>query len=516
MGWRFDIRYTNLVAYLTIPNQDDPPRVTAHQLREFLGSIQGEYRDRPPLWSEDPAWVIRITKIANQAARFIDSRQFQYNEFLNPNVVRDALIELRLDLGHFDLFALAVGSSESAGPLTSFCEHGAYSSGHKGLFLIPDLPAPHETLELFDPLPITRIIMTRQDLWPGILFWTRTGVSAFASLREAYGLYQQILDSFRDAKSKTDHIISSFNKGRQESGTKRLLHLSDLHFGTPQALQNQAYLSSHLRTKLDSFHRVVITGDLFDNAQESDALAFRSFRANLEANTGKEVIVIPGNHDQSVFGNKILGIGSRLKELSKLEWSSLIVDDDLKCVFYCFDSARDGENFATGRVTREQMIDVAELFETKCNAKPELRQYLAVALVHHHPYSFNSKAETLLQRGLELFGVKEESLLRMHEAENFINWCAGRRVPLVLHGHKHIPRYVEDRIQWTHGLSPQSRDVTAVGCGTSLGVEGYQLSYNVLEWSPSTKKWTASFFSDPGFGSGFEEIFVSVHSTATI
>ncbi len=100
-----------------------------------------------------------------------------------------------------------------------------------------------------------------------------------------------------------------------------------------------------------------------------------------------ELIVVPGNHDQKAKGNSFLGIGLKLKELSKLEWSALVVDDDIECALYCFDSTRDAGNFARGRVDKNQMMEVATLFESKLAAKPALADYLAVVLIHHHPYS---------------------------------------------------------------------------------------------------------------------------------
>ena len=64
MGWSFDLNHANIVAYTTIPSQEDPPRLTQGQLCNFLGSLQGEYRDRPPFWSYEYRWVEEITRIA--------------------------------------------------------------------------------------------------------------------------------------------------------------------------------------------------------------------------------------------------------------------------------------------------------------------------------------------------------------------------------------------------------------------------------------------------------------------
>ena len=514
MGWRFQLKHANTVAYLTMPGESQPPRLTSFEMREFLGCMQGEYRSGPPLISSDPQWVETVVRIAGDSAKWFSTHQVDDRQMLPADVTAMLLKGLRKEFGRYSLYGLAVGTSADEGPLKAFAEHAAYASKHHGLFLIPDFPWSEESLEFFDPSPVVRGVASRTDLWPGMLFWLRSGESAFADLADAARLFPKLLDSLTSGKhpKAAAQVLHTFNANQGDGGIKRILQLSDLHFGTRHALKNQAYLSSHLKQKLPKVHRVVVTGDLFDNPKEADALAFRNFRAELEAASGKEVIVIPGNHDQKIAGNSFLGLGRNLKEMSKLEWSSLIVDHDLECVFFCFDSARDAGNFARGRIDKSQMMDVATLFETKLAARPALSDYLPVALIHHHPYSFKTNAETLLQKGLKMLGLGEERFLRMEDADEFLQWCAGRRVRLVLHGHKHVARHVEDSIEWKHGTQAGYRSVTAVGCGTSLGAEGMPLSYNVLEWSPKTRKWSAAFFSDPGTGTGFDEEYVALHS----
>lgn len=515
MGWQFDLKHANTVAYLTVPAHQKPPRLTAWQLREFLGSIQGEYRDKPPLISSDSIWVERLVESAREASRWLEAQGLNDETIVERDIASRLLFDLRQEFGHYDLYGLAVGTWDHSEPLQAFSEHAAYSSGHHGLFLIPDFPSNDSTLEIFDPSPVTKRFTSNPDRWPGMLFWLKSGEAAFASLQDAEQLFHELMSAIRqqpDNYNILSKIIKKFNEYADESKTKRILQLSDLHFGDYAALQNQAYLSAHLRTKMDSYERVVVTGDLFNNPKKNDALAFRNFRSDLEATTGKELIVVPGNHDQKIKGNTFLGFGRKLKELAKLEWSNLVVDDELQCVFYCFDTSREANDYARGRITKDQMIEVATLFETKLISKPELREYLSVALIHHHPYSFETRTETPLQKGLHRVGLSDEHFLKMDGAEDFLSWCVGRRVPLILHGHKHVPRHVNDRITWTHGKEHESREVTAVGCGTSMGAEGMPLSYNELEWSPTARKWSATFYSDPGHGTGFEEIYVALHT----
>ena len=124
---------------------------------------------------------------------------------------------------------------------------------------------------------------------------------------------------------------------------------------------------------MGEFDRIVVTGDLFDNPKRADALVFENCRTLLEAKTGKKLIIVPGNHDERLYGNIVAGLGQDLSALVNLEWSSVIVDDDIKCIFYCFDSALEKEKFARGRVGVSQMKDVAKLFEKEAAIKPDIR-----------------------------------------------------------------------------------------------------------------------------------------------
>lgn len=515
MGWRIELKHANTIAYLIAPEPRKSPRITVWQLREFLGALEGEYRDRPPLFSSDSRWIAEVVQAARSARRTLESRRLEDDSFVDAEALAFFLFDLRTLLSQYDLFALAVGTSGDRGPLNAFAEHVAYSSRHHALILIPDLPVSDEAVGMLDPLPAARQIIDHPECWPGMLFWTRGGASAFVSLEDAYRLYHLLLEALDSGPDHIGSLLQSFGREVADTRRTRILQLSDLHFGTRAALENQAYLSAHLRGAMKAVHRVVVTGDLFDNPRREDALAFRNFRADLEATTGQEIIVIPGNHDERIRGNAFRGLGQRFDQIANLEWSSLAIDDSLECVFYCFDSSRDAPDFARGRVTREQMMEVATAFESKAASRPILREYLSIALVHHHPYSFGTQAETLIQRSLAAVGLDDERFLRMDDADAFLSWCVGRRIPLVLHGHKHVARHVTQQVEWRSGTTSSWREVTAVGCGTSLGAEGFPLSYNVLEWAPSSQKWTVRFLADPGAGSGFEEQYVAIHSVTS-
>ena len=122
------------------------------------------------------------------------------------------------------------------------------------------------------------------------------------------------------------------------------------------------------------------------------------------------------------------------------------------------------------------------------------------------PFTFETAKETVVSRMLEKINVTDEYFLRMDDAESFLKWFAGRRVGLILHGHKHVARYRPERITRADGTQVS---ITTVGCGTTLGAEGKPLSYNVISWDPGSRKWNVSYFMDPGDGSEFSEEYLS-------
>jgi UDP-2,3-diacylglucosamine pyrophosphatase LpxH len=498
MGYRFPIQAGNIVAYLTAPNDPPPPRLTRSELQDYFGSIAFS---RNRFISSRPAWIEQISRAANDATERLYHIPGEYDRLLSSGETESLLSDFRDLLGDYELFALIVGRFDQSHELQAFAEHAAYASGGHALILYPEFDSGD--ISLLDPFPFIAQILEQPQNWPGVVFWTKSGISTFAPLRDAVRLFAEILLVFDTDARAVGAVLEGYHQ--LQSG-RRVLHLSDLHFGTDHALENEAYLTRHLDTLTDRIDRTVITGDLFNNPRRQDALAFRNFRDALSVRAGKEVIAIPGNHDQKWLGN----FGSPLREVAKLEWSSHVPDDDLRCNFLCFDSSRDAD-LARGKVTRQQLMDTATEFEKQCALNSERRQYLSIALIHHHPFSFESKQETNIQRVLAWAGLSDERFLRMEDADGFLRWCAARNVSLILHGHKHVQRHVQKYVSYGDDAAWRSRSITAVGCGTSLGAEGMALSYNILTWHPDSRRWGVSFYADPGDGSGFTRQMVTLH-----
>ena len=502
MGFIFEIQQANVVAYLTTANRT-PPRVSYQHLASFLAILSGK-GDQPPenLFSEilisiSPQWIEDVKRTADLAYQHIQE-QPDWSKQISENEIATRLGALRDLLSNYHLFGLAVGSWQHDQQLRAFTNYAAIDSGHEALFLVPAGWDASRGVQLLDPFPAVALAAEHSHDWPGMVFWSRNGVAAFAPLDQAKDLYHQL----RAALSSPRQLDGILENWRRRSEKASILQLSDLHFGNEWAQEKEPYLSTHLHSISASVARVVITGDLFNEPQPNEARAFQSFRTALERERGEDAIVIPGNHDQKWRGN----LRHDLRQIDKVEWSSVVVDEKTRCVFLCFDSSRDAD-WARGKITTEQRIQVATQLDKLSGQRPEIRDYLRVALIHHHPFTFEAPKEKLVSRLLENIGITDEYFLRMDDADSFINWCGGRGVSLILHGHKHLPRYREE---WIKRADGSGHIMTTVGCGTSLGAEGKPLSYNMVSWDPQSRRWGVSFFMDPGDGSGFRLEYLSV------
>jgi 3',5'-cyclic AMP phosphodiesterase CpdA len=176
----------------------------------------------------------------------------------------------------------------------------------------------------------------------------------------------------------------------------------------------------------------------------------------------------------------------------------------MRTVFLCFDSSREKRWGANGQISREQMKEIETeysiAYEQLGKRRSEsLNGYLSIALMHHHPFTFKDGSGTMIQK---FFDYLVEIGLRLHDAENFHHWCGNKKVSLVLHGHKHIPRHVQKKIVFREEILREQETfiLESIGCGTSLGAENYNMSYDVLFWDPVSSRWAVTFWQDSGQG----------------
>ncbi len=509
MGAIFKLEHANIMTYVTSRSYP-PPRVLRQHLDEFLDVLSHEAeRYLIPERGFEP-WPTEIATVAREAAmRLRESPSSVHETPVVPPPMLGPLLEgLRNEFSAYPLYALTVGSGgeaqEVAKEIASAPMHGQL------LVLIPESGMSERNFEVLDPLPAFSTALHAAPDWPGFVFWTQTGASAFAKLSEVNKLVQRLRDAQYDMRPKRpfpfpttsgfDYVLQDWTK-RTQRYYRRLLHLSDLHFGTEEATENQAILDSELSEIVQNVDRVVITGDLFDTPNKNYAALFANFKHNITRLAGgREPIAITGNHDQRMIGL----FGDDYKHVALIGSQKIVVDDQCKMIFICFNSSEKG-TFARGRITKSQFRQLGGEYRTLTASRPELKDYLPIVLVHHHPFSFEVPAETMVQKALKAIGLGDEKLLVLANVEELHHWCMDWNVKTILHGHKHKARYVEREVTRD---SSHAR-LTAIGCGSSLGAEGSPVSYNLLEWEPDSQRWIVSFFESIN-GGAFRETVAAV------
>lgn len=488
MGWFFTLQHANVIAYLTAPTAR-PPRVTREHLSAALQGMLGGSDEGPALISRDEGWLSAMSERADAALSQLENADWPPSEHIPFDELEALLRPLRQKLSTFDVFGLLiddrrhlVGSRE----LRAFATRLAYSTRGDALILMPLTPES-SNLAFLDPIPAFAEALEHPDRWPGMVFWTATGTAAMVGLDDLDEAAAAIKHADRAALDAAIRDLAGASVR-----PRRILHLSDLHFGARDITPNVVLLEAQLSSVVKEVDRIAITGDLFDSPDASAAAEFRRFNAALHRLTGKKPIIIPGNHDVRLLGN----IGSFYQHIAA-QWQTVIVDHEIRVKFACFNSS-ESEAFAKGRIGAAQLNEVGGALQNEIAVKPEVESYLTVALVHHHPFPYPlSPDPTVFQRVWALLGGSPETFLRMEDADLFLDWCARWRVSAVLHGHKHVARHLTGQIQ------PEGApwfDVTAIGCGSSLGAGGKPMSFVVLNWDERSRRWSTSFFESRNGG----------------
>ena len=242
---------------------------------------------------------------------------------------------------------------------------------------------------------------------------------------------------------------------------RKIVHLSDLHFGTiePEILP---VLTDTIQTQNPDI--IVVSGDLTQRAREQEFKEARRFLSTLPL----PQIVVPGNHDVPLY-NLALRTFQPLRRYRKHitdELNPFYLDDEIAVLG--INTAR-ALTFKGGRINHRQIAAVVERFRNVSDTVIKI-------LVTHHPFEGNGDGEN--------DGIVGRARLAL---EGFSN-CG---VDLILSGHLHGMRI---------GLSTSQYDVggyTALliqaGTATSKRRRMEANSFNVLEVDQlhlSVKCWT--------------------------
>lgn len=491
MGASFDVDHANFVAYLTAEGPTVAPRAENAVLKAFLDALaEGQGLISSTMGTRDD-WT---REVAHAAAHQLHKLPPD-NRILESNHVSEILHVLRAYFTGYSLYAMVIASSETELGRRSFVEL-AINTQTNALILFPKLRSSN-IMSVVDPFPALRVIAESSITPPLIVFWTSDGNSCVIRLDEAMTLFREDLANALESGAEAVHELIAAARVHQKA--KRILHLSDLHFGTNEASLRRRWLKEQLRRELTSVDRVVVTGDMFDSPDERLRESFDEFRLDIEELTKDDVLVIPGNHDVRMFGNAVGGLGRNSRYAADLRWDPIVVDHNLQVVFFSFNSSEEGD-FARGMVGERQRLDRGTLFDVALRRDPSVSRYVRIALVHHHPYSYGSEPTTAYERIIAKLLGGEERFVAFEGADKFMSWCAARGIALVLHGHKHVPHWVEAEIT----VQRTTRSVLVVGCGSATVVGNKPMCYDIITINPFTKRCNVLFYHDEsGDGSGF-------------
>ena len=230
---------------------------------------------------------------------------------------------------------------------------------------------------------------------------------------------------------------------------KKIVHISDLHFGT-----ENSEVVNHLIDDINDFKPdvVVVSGDLTQRAKTKEFIKAESFLKKLEYHT----VVIPGNHDIPLY-NIWDRIVNPFKKYDKYfeETDRYYSDDKLEIIG--LNSVRN-LRWKSGKLSSEQLdTGTADFKNSDMNI-------IRVLVVHHNLFHISSKRDAV-----KIFKTK---LLQ--------NWLMKNQIYLVLFGHDHKSMvkpiiYDDDNIF--------DLILIQAGSGTSNRTRGYPNSYNTVEVS---------------------------------
>lgn len=507
MGIYFAPKHSNLIAYVTTPKAE-APRALWHDLVDFVDLFAFAWGERQYInvfISESEEWLQGLAQAGASAQDLLANAPKEYRSAIAPAiVVQTVLRPIREAIGTYSLYALATpGEDRSQLAKLKLAESGetlARQGERDVLVLIPSELESIARDSILDALPPMTMNIARDQRVPGLVLWTQTGATAFIPLDQLQEALPRILEALRSGSARSlDPILQQVSVVSR----RRILHLSDLHFGSKGIDSNLALLQADLHSTVKKVDHIVITGDLIDTPDPIFTNTFKAFHTNLEGLSRNDVLLIPGNHDLRRKGT----FGDNFKEGLKFPYRDITVSDETETIFISLNSCISGD-WAKGEITSDQRKQLAAAMLTTFVKRPEAKSYLKVALVHHHPIPFKAASKVWYQKVLKAFNVDDDDLLKLVDGQEFLNWCARWDVSAILHGHKHIAR----RNEITVSLSGKEKQITAIGCGTSLGAEGYPCSYDIVSWEPVTNTWSATFFRSDD-GGPFEEEYLTVAST---
>jgi len=231
-----------------------------------------------------------------------------------------------------------------------------------------------------------------------------------------------------------------------------LLHISDTHFGTEDAIVTQA-----LRTLVHEHapDALVLSGDITQRARRAQFKAARAFCDSLGI---RRMLALPGNHDIPLYNvlTRMVRPYARYKAA---------FGDDLDPVLELPDMLLIGVNTTRPERHKDGEVSPAQIERVVQRLQGVPRRMLRIVVTHQ---------PAVVTR-------QEDEKDRLHGGEEAIQAWATAGADLVLGGHIHLP-YVSDL--WSRAVGT-SRPMFCVQAGTAVSLRvrrNTPNSVNMIEW----------------------------------
>jgi 3',5'-cyclic AMP phosphodiesterase CpdA len=299
-----------------------------------------------------------------------------------------------------------------------------------------------------------------------------------------------------------------------------IAHLSDLHLNTLLTDSNirkiEQLLDYIIEKKVD---HTIITGDLTDNADESDWLLLRNHLHKRKLLDSKSLTVLPGNHD--IFGGPqraedIFDFPSRCRKVDfneKLASFNKYFEETFEnCLYVSKDNnfpflkELDGDVLLIGlnsiieySLTKNPFasngeVKLNQFFETEKILKEySTEEQVKIVVLHHH---FNKIKNT--KRSIAgLWQNIEKQTMKLRKKKRLFSLFNKFNIDLILHGHIHYNEYYERKgLRFLNG-------------GASIkGYSGHSLRVNFIDINGKSIKITLHKITKSGEVK-VEELFTS-------
>ena len=229
---------------------------------------------------------------------------------------------------------------------------------------------------------------------------------------------------------------------------RRIVHLSDLHFGRIDPVVLGVLAETVRRIGPDV---IVVSGDLTQRARRNEFAAASDFLAGLAFPR----VVVPGNHDVPLYNvyRRAFHPLSRFRQFFGEATTPAYVDRELAVVGV---STARSLTFKNGRINREQVAEI-------CRRLEPLGDGVTRVVVTHHPFHTEDERSA---HGL---------LGRAAMAMAGFSRC---RIDLVLSGHLHSGQVALSEARYRH--PDHSALLVQAGTATSVRRRGEANSFNVI------------------------------------